>query len=501
MSTLTNLITVKNNAGVETHPEYDKMYPRWCRIEDALLDEEQIKDKGSLYLPVPSGLLDLPPNIMQEVYYAYCHRAVWYSYPRTTIGDLIGMITKKPYDFEVPKGLEGLLLNASLDYDPIEIVKNRVLEHQLSYSRYGVLLDIPNGSEGLDVIPQMLEYGPTSILNWASDYVKGKKIMVALVLDESYEEVGEGFVREEKKSFRICALTNIKSGNPIYYTYVTDAVGVKAFRVGQEIPENGIIPMIRSKTLDYIPFQIFNAISLEMETDIPVLMQLVDISFAIYRGEADYRHTLFMQGQGTPYAIGVNPTNDKVSLGAGSFIEITNEKAKVGFLEITGTGVDAQEKALTNLHKLAKESGIGLQEAGAQQSGEALGIRVGIKTASLTGIVRVNAKGFENLLIWAAEWMGLPSDTIKVTPNVDFAQNIKTTKELLDITAVAEKGYCRLEDVYNFQVKNDYTSALTFEDWKNDLENSGLTTLNLSGLGLDEDFGKNIEEDLINEEE
>jgi len=477
-----NLTGTKNNSfKIEVNPEYEKMLPRWCKIEDSLEDEAQIKEKGTEYLPMPSGLLSMDKDVREAVYSAYVNRSIWYAYPRTTIGALIGLITKKPTNFELPDALQPIEDNASIDSDSLEVVKNRVLENQLSYSRYGILLDIPEGAEGVDVIPQMLEYNALSILNWVTETIKGKKTLVALVLNESGEEIKEGLKREDIIRFRICALANRESNSPVYYTYTTDEDGMKLFDIDQQPPEDAVTPSIRNNTLDFIPFQIFNAISLEMETDIPVLMQLVDISFAIYRGEADYRHTLFMQGQGTPYAIGVDSSKDKIQIGAGALIEISEPTAKVGFLEITGAGVDAQEKALTNLHKLANEQGVSLQEAGASQSGEALGIRVGVKTASLTGIVRVNGKGFDNLLKWAADWMGLNSEEVKVAPNVDFAQSTKTTKELTDFIAGTEKGYIRLEDLYAFQVKNDFTSSTDFEEWKDELLNSGFTAL-LSGV-------------------
>jgi len=480
--TTKNLLGTEDNCiSIEVHPEYAKMLPRWTKITDSLEDEAQIKEKGTEYLPMPSGLLSMEKTTRDAIYTAYVKRAIWYSYPRTSIGALIGLITKKPTNFELPDALQSIEDNASIDSDSLEVVKNRVLENQLSYSRYGILLDIPEGSEGVDVVPQMLEYNALSILNWVTETIKGKKTLIALVLNESGEEIKEGFTREDITRFRVCGLANRDSNKPVYYTYTTDEEGMKLFDIDQDPPDDASIPSIRNNTLEFIPFQIFNAISLEMETDIPVLMQLVDISFAIYRGEADYRHTLFMQGQGTPYAIGVESGSDTIQIGAGALIEISNPDAKVGFLEITGAGVDAQEKALTNLHSLAKEQGVSLQEAGASQSGEALGIRVGVKTASLTGIVRVNAKGFGNLLKWAADWMGINSEEVTVVPNVDFAQSTKTTKELTDMIAGAEKGLVRMEDLYNFQVKNDFTNATDFEEWKDELLNSGFTAL-LSGM-------------------
>lgn len=465
---------------VTCHAGYAEMLPRWTRIEHALEDETKIKEKGTTYLPMPGGMKDNPNvELGKAMYQAYKTRAIFYSYPRSTVAALMGLLTKKPTKFEVPSVLEPMLNEAGVDQDELETIRNRVLENQLSFSRYGVLLDVADG-EGTEILPHMVEYTAKNIVNWVLRKVGGKITLVAVVLDESSTKIGVGFAEEEEERFRVCALHNYngKEEERTYFTFTTDAKGINSFDIDdEELPEGAVTPMIVGKTLPFIPFQIFNSLSLEWDMELPCLMQLVDISFALYRGEADYRHTLYMQGQGTPYAIGVDKSNDSITMGGGKLMTISNDKAKVGFLEISGQGLTSQEKALNDLHLRAKEQGVSLQEAGSQQSGEALGVRVGIKTASLTAIARINAQGFSNLLKWCAKWKGADETKIKVTPNIDFAQNTKTTKELIDMVTACEKGLVRLEDLYNFQVKNEYTTAATFDEWKNDLEQNGFSAL------------------------
>ena len=464
--------TTSQSISIKKHRCYEEMEPRWSVIQDTIQDEFQIKSKGVEYLPMPSGIAAQKDTTLRtRQYNAYKQRAIYYAYLSQTIGGMMGLVTRKPAQIKLPDNLEDIKTSTGFDGDSLLIIMNRTLENQLSYSRYGILLDIRDGAEGSDVIPFMSEYLGDKIINWEFDIINGKSQLVSLVLDESFYQSENGFKENHVENYRICALDYVDK-EPVYYTYTTSPDDVNDFVKGQGIPEINTlkIPNILNKTLSFIPFQPFNALSLEMKTEIPILMQLADMSIAIYRGEADYRSSLFMQGQATPYGIGVKE-EDGISLGANTFIYAPAD-TELGFLEVSGEGISSQKEGLDGLHKRSSEVGISLISGNSQESGEALNIRVGIKTASLTGVAKTNGKGFENLLKWSAEWIGLNQDDVEVIQNTDYSDDRPQMKEIVEFAGLVKTGQARAEDLYDLMVKFELTTSTDFATWQDEIQSS-----------------------------
>ena len=465
-------MTETNNtiSNVNTNSEYNKQIERWDKVFDTLQDETHIKNQTTKYLPMPSGILaEKKLTLRTELYNAYLSKAIYYRYLNNFVTTMKSLLMKKPPEIELPEKLEPILESAGQDGDRLLTVINRLFQAQLSYSRYGILVDIPDNAKGIDIIPHLIEYNFSKIKNWVIKTINGKKETVAIVLDESYTEIGIGFSETDVVQYRICALANYKT-DPLYYSYTTDIAGVNAFDVEQDIPEKVIPPNILGKTLDYIPFQICNALSIDWETEIPIGIAVSDISLAIYRGEADYRQGLFMQGQATPYATGATTEKDSLSMGASALVRISSPEAKVGFMEVEGKGLGAMADGLNGLHKQNERLGISLVDAGANQSGEALGVRLGIQTASLAGISQTNKACMKVLLTICAEWMGLDPEEISLNYYTDFASAERTIEELEKTGGLVGKSLFALEDYYRLLVKNEQTNVATFEEWKEMVE-------------------------------
>ena len=454
---------------IALHQEVKDQLVRWEKMYDCFQDEYWIKSKSSLYLSIPSGISSKAPNTQTGLYDAYKKRSIYYRYLSSDINKMKSMLTKKKVEFELPKKMLSLIEDAGQDGESLNTIVDTLFQNQLLYSRYGLLVDIPEKAKGMDVIPHLVEYGHNTIVNWVTDTVNGKEIPVVIILDQSYDEITAGLQRKLVENYRILALANYDT-NPIYYSYETDSTGVNAFELNQDIPEDAYIPNIREKTLPYIPFQICNALSLAFETEIPILIEIADMALALYQGEADYRQSLFMQGQATPYVAGASSDLDKIAFGATALIKFTDTDAHGGFIEVEGKGLAGMKAGLDGLHAQEDKLGVSLIEAGANQSGEALGVRLGVQTASLVGVSNINKQCLKNVLKIIADWMDENEEEIGLTYTTDFMNSQKSIDELIKLADLTKENKYALEDFYNYLKRNDYTAVNTFEEWKDKIQ-------------------------------
>ena len=70
----------------QRHPAYIARLKQWEKIRDVIEGEDEIKEKGSVYLPVPSG-----QKTRNEAYKAYKERASFYGVADRTLGGLLGL--------------------------------------------------------------------------------------------------------------------------------------------------------------------------------------------------------------------------------------------------------------------------------------------------------------------------------------------------------------------------------------------------------------------------
>jgi len=460
---------------VKSHSENIRQEGRWDKIYDTLQDESWIKSLGSKYLPVPSGILaEEDTQLKTAMYNSYVSRAIFYRYVSNSIDSMKSLLTKKPVEIQLPEKMKILESNAGQGNDPLHIIIARLFQAQLSYSRYGFLVDIPSGSVGTGVVPHILEYTHNKIVNWEVAPINGKEKLVVLVLDESFTEVKKGLVTERVEKFRICALANIGTENQQYYTYTGDASIIEEFEIDQELPDGVVIPSIMGRTLNYIPFQPCNALGLEMYTEIPFLIAIADMALAIYRGEADYRQSLYQQGVATPYVTGTDVEANKITYGASNLVVLNDANAKAGFIEVSGKGLNGMKLGLDGLHTQQEKLGVSLINAGANQSSEALSIRLGIQTASLAGLSATNKKCIESVLGFCADWMGSNRDEIKLTYSTDFVNVQKPVDELEKLAKLVNLGNFTVDDYFDYLNKNEFTTFLNSDEWKNALEVDGL---------------------------
>lgn len=491
------------------HPLYGAKYKLWQQMSDCYAGEATIKEKGEIYLPPTAGhRADGYPNPNtkgKQAYDAYKQRAVFPSYTRDAVDKMVGIMHREPARIELPAKLKPLIEKATADGESLEQLLRRINTAQLREGRFGLLLEAPQDKLVNEALPFIATYPAVTIINWDKGQ-KGQGIqkLELVVLDESEFQRTSELTWEFKDKHRVLMLSDT-----LRRMYQVDQSAIPAgayvaavVRDKSDInPADFIAPSIGGKTLDRIPFVFVNAIDLLPDPDDPPLLGLSNKCLAIYRGEADYRQSLHLQGQETFVmiggAVGGGPTNGdpagaqegQVRVGAGSFIELPSG-GDAKYVGVSADGLAEQRQAIENDRREAGDMSTNMLDVGSndEQSGDALRIRMAAATATLTSIAKTGAGALADILRTAAEWVGANPNEVVVEPNLDFADDQLSAQELVQYMTAKQLGApISLKSIHRIMKKRDLTE-MEFEDEVAEIEDEAQLALgNPDGGTEDED--------------
>lgn len=411
----------------EHHPEYAEFQEDWLLMRDAYRGERRVKLQGTIYLPYTKAhVLDGAgsnnlTSVGQQDYNAYKKRARFDNFVREAVQTAIGMMHSQPPDIKLPKAMEDI---RSSKGETLADLLRRINVEQLITGRVGILADIPKQPRVGQDLPYLTTYIAERVINWDEKQL--------FVLDESEFERGMGLSWRKKNKYRVLAID--ESGN---YGQ-------------QEIDEDNSFsladlrtPSYRGRTLEQIPFAIANSVDVTNEVDEPPLLDLANLCMTIYRGDADYRHNLFMQGQDTFVTTGANFAEDEdVRVGAGARLDLPMG-ATAEYVGVTSQGLEEQRNDLSNLRARAGTMGAQTLDSTSREreSGDSLRIRVAARTADMNQIVEVGAHALEDVLKSVAIWIGENPDEVSVVPNKEFGEAPLTGQTMVEIATAATLGY------------------------------------------------------------
>lgn len=481
------------------HPKYQKRVKDWDLMHDVHEGERTIKEAGDKYLPVTAGQRADGMNSNQPgaaAYAAYKERAVFPNSVKDAVEAMLGVMHHKPPVIELPKAMEPLRESVTLHGESLEMLLQRINEQQLIPGRIGLLVDVPDQAS-VGVLPYISLYQAGAILNWDDGSVGSpvKQTLNLVILDESEDERIANFEWEFKRKYRALVLGDVATNEPggKYSTgmFTDDGAGFSDALL--------VEPSVGGKTLDEIPFVFINAKDIVPEPDAPPLLGLGQLSLTIYRGEADYRQALFMQGQDTLVVIGAVTGNlddegveTSFRTGANAAIELpsgTGNDAK--FIGVDSTGLSEMRSALENDYRQASEKSGQLIDSVSREkeSGDALRIRVAARTATLNQIVIAGAFGLEQSLKMVARWIGADENQVKVTPNLDFADDSLDGKTLNEwMTARALGAPLSLRTIHDRMKERELTD-MDFDEEIAEIEKERELDLDGSRAAMEASFG------------
>jgi len=474
----------------ERHPLLLEVDEDYVLMNDSLKGQRVIKDQNVTYLPPTSGMvadgLFTSPSSSSVVfntrslgyaaYSAYLLRANYPSFIQDALDILIGVMHREPPRIELPPELEPMLKVATRRGESLPLLLQKINEAQLIKGRIGLLADVAVGRP----TPHLVWYAAENVINWDDDRETefGLDKLKFLVLDETRLARGlEGedrYAWDVERRFRQLDLGGFADldgeGTP-----VSTAIGTYTTFVEVDgLSEPRTTPNFRGRTLDEIPFVFIGSTDLDPDPARIPLLPLANLALAVYRGDADYRQCLFMQGQDTLVVIGAtnsSPGSEEPEksvdrrVGAGAVIELplTGDAKYIG---INGDGLPEMAKALDADQRKAREMGSRLLEPRGSQaeSGEALKIRVGASVAHLRKIALVGAAGLEAILKVCARWVGADENAVKVVPNLDFADAKRGPADALSMTQAKKEGLpISDKSVHRWMQDNDLTK-MTYEE-------------------------------------
>lgn len=434
------------------HPLYSELTTIWVMMREVYAGERVIKARGQVYLPATIGMIldgiERTTDIGYKAYEAYKLRAVFPDYYQEAVETIVGLLHQKPPTIELPSQLEPLRQKATVNGESLPTLLRRINEEQLVVGRIGLLLDLPKNPNQTQPLPYIATYSAEAIINWDdAQEIDSFNSLNLVVLDESSFERNADFKWDTFRRFRVLQLGTFVD-NEHSGTY---SAGVFSSHGGGSIDfdENlMVVPVIRGKSLDKIPFVFINSKDIIPTPDKGPLQGLANLVLAIYRGEADYRQSLFMQGQdtlvvigGTRNASGLPGEEDAIRTGAGSRIDI-DQGGDAKYIGVSSSGLAEQREALLNDRKVAEQRAAQLvnNRSGNVESGQALKTRMSAQTATLAQIAQTGAAGLENILKIAAEWVGANPNEVKVTPNTEFADLVITGEDVVKLMTARTMG-------------------------------------------------------------
>lgn len=466
----------------DRHPEYIAKVGEWIQMYDTYKGEREVKRKRLDYLPPSEAMIQdgmaTPSSPGWKDYEAYITRAVFHDCVRDAVKAMIGIMHMKPAVISLPPRLAPMMDKATIQGEGLQMLMRRINEAQLCYGRCGLLVDAPTGVDPANALPYISFYDPQRIINWdAGRRDEGRNSLELVVLDESGFQ-REGFTWVAERKHRILTRGSPQSLESGWTRPQLDdpyMVCVKVNDMSMPIPDDFITPSIAGRNLTDIPFVFIGANDLVPEPDEPPLMGLSNLALAIYRGEADYRSTLFYQGQQTLVIIGGNVSdvdeNEQLRIGNKGVIDLRiGGDAK--YIGVSAAGLGEMRQAIANDDQKAASFGVQFMDVGSARgaSGEALRIRVAARTTTIQQIAVAGGAGLEQALKLAAQWVGEDPDEVSVVPQTDFADANVAGASLLAFMQAKQLGLpLSLKSLHRMMQLNDMTD-MDFEEENDQIE-------------------------------
>jgi len=395
--------------GIEsTHPLYDDKAEQWERVRDSYTGSDAVKSKGELYLPKLSGQ-------EKKDYDAYKLRALYVNALKSTVSGLVGAVMRVEPVVDAPDRVLELTKDITGTGVSLNDFISNMLTEQLLTGRQGVLVDRNFDRSYLS------GYTTEQITNWANNRI---------ILRESY-------IKKDPKDEYKCEYATqyrellVEEGEYIVRIWREN----KGWKIWQEVYPTNV-----GNALVNIPFVGISGNELNLSPSAPPLLALTDVGLSMYRTSADLEHGRHFTALPTPYVTGID-VDSELSIGSGSAWILPDSSSRAGYLEFSGQGLTALEKAVEEKRSIM--AGLGAQLLQSQKAGvesaDSIRLRQNAEASTLVGIVMTVEEGITRALQHMAEWEGV-SEEVTVTLNTDFVDTKISAQDLTALMGAWQSG-------------------------------------------------------------
>jgi hypothetical protein len=526
-----------------TTPDYDYAWKSWKRMTDIMGGERAIKDSGIAYLPKLSKQNDAE-------YIQYKNRATFFEGTSRTVEALVGFIFRKdpditPEDLNVPSddSMQQFLNDSTLSgrswYDEMKDTTKAVI----AKGRIVTLIDYDEDEDRSFII----QYEAEDVLNWKVSRVNGKMRLTHLILHElvdNYIDVGGDELPGDKYTLKLYhqwreyellfddqdqPYVQVSIWRRLQKEGATTVTATGATGHAMPGPSSGRLTGTGPAPVaggGRTPQQAFIIVEQTFPTrngfplpDIPAIPHGVDgpkwditrpplegmaaINIAMYQTSADYRNAIHFIGVPTPYAIGFGDgmKGPDIYLGSTTVWRTSEMNAKVGYLELTGNGLnhlveainsDKEEMARLGAKMLATQSYSRYGGGGAGVEAYAtVALRQTAETSALMKITLGLTQSLSLVMQWVYWWMNPDKVTPKdceteasVELNTDFTGVKLTGQEVQQFVAAYIAGGISFDTLfYNLDEGECYAPGTTLEGEQALIESGQSRFLKIMGAG------------------
>ena len=428
------------------HPDYAKYVPIWTQTRDAVRGSVAVKEKKHQYLPVPDNTSGDERKGTETVRYRqYIKRALFTNFTGRTKNALVGAAFRKKPKIELPEGLEYLMMDATGDGLSMTQLAKDELSNLMETGRTIFLVDYPQADDNLsaeevarmNLRASIIPYTAEQVINWRSDVVDGRRVLVSVVIAEDYLEQLDEFDTSTETQYRVLRL------RPNGYTQ-------QIYRENEPFTEEFYPRKSDGSTWSEIPLMFVGAKNNDATIDDAPLSDIAEVNMAHFRNSADYEESCFLVGQPSLFLTHsltleqfkeYNPQGIKLGSRAG---HVLGETGSATLLQADPNNLVMEAMKAKEQQMVAIGARI-ITDRADRETAEAAKIRFASENSVLGDVVHNLSEAIEKCIGWVGEFMGVDSDDAVFEINTEFydknidPQLIMSMVTLLDREIVAER--------------------------------------------------------------
>lgn len=400
----------KNDSISKPHPEYSYFRDIWEMVDDFVLGEKQVKQQGTLYLP-------MTPDWSDEQYEEYLELAPFTNFTGRTINALQGAMFLKEPLIKLPRSIEYLKDNADGKGGSLAQVIRRTGQENFKKGRAGLYVDFPRAESNTyaatrDLQASIVHYDALNILDWDED-ARG---LTYVKLQEQYRHYDANMSWSYKRRYRELRL-------------VDGAYRVDVKDEGGQI-EDSYVPMAQGQVLPFIPFQFVGSINNDSSCDTVPVYEIVSKNKTHFQIEAEIMRSIrLFNSPMLTLSIGDIPADQWMAINGldnGGTLKFGGQRGLILGMQGDAKLLQLQENSLAQ-----KKSSLVLEEAAmlgarlvTKSSGRATAEQIRIETSAENAVINSIAKNIEDayqrVLTWCQMFMSQTVEDIIFSMNTEF---------------------------------------------------------------------------------
>lgn len=490
--------------------EYEEFIAKWERARDVLSGEDSVKARGERYLPKLEGQT-------KAEFDSYRERSQFFGATARTSDGLQGMIFRKPPTLKMASADLEKAFSEDIDLagTPIQDYARNVTSDVIGLGRAVSLVDYDDD----EARAYVTGYKAEDVFRWKVERVNGRMVLTEVAIREH----GQKAITVDPRVGEEARVEQIRLLRMDLGPFTADApTGNLAYRVEiwQLLPKNkrskesdwvkvaDTTPTRTGKPLTFIPL-VFHGPKGSSPTPTKGPMDdIIAVNLHHYRLSADYNHGLHYTALPTAWVAGFDPKTS-LRIGSGAAWVSDNPQANAGFLEFTGQGLGAIEKALEKDERYMAVLGSRMLEEQKKdaETEETVRLRQSGEGSVLASISRSVSLGLTKVLRIATWWMGteespeaFTDEQVSYALNTDFISARMDSAELLALVdAWSRRAISRETLHWNLAQGEVLPPGVTAEEEQELIENEAP----VMGLLMDapmSDEEKDLEEQRIKED-